>query len=123
MVLLAGGDRGLRGGGGNRAHPAGDGPVIIIRLVGVSTGEPTEFDGQYVRNYDPTRHRSDGSYDGGILEVTSNPQEAAQFSDMAAAVTKYRQAYGKRADGLPNRPLTAWTAEFLTPEAAKEMSV
>jgi len=84
----------------------------VIRLMETVAGVPTEFDGQYVVAYDPTWKRPDGSYDGGILEVTKNPHEALHFESMEGAVSKYRQPFGRRPDGLPNRPLTAWTVEI-----------
>jgi hypothetical protein len=80
----------------------------VILLVGTVAGVPTEFDGKYVKLYDPTYVHPDG-YDGGILEVTSDKCEAMQFPDAGAACAKWMQAYGWREDdGEPNRPLTAW---------------
>lgn len=83
----------------------------MIRLVGTATGEPTEFDGTYVKFYDPTYVHPDG-YDGGTLEVTKDPREAMQFPDLGAALAKWRQAFGWGGCGQPNRPLTAWTVTF-----------
>ena len=81
---------------------------VIIRLLVTAAGTPTEFDGKYVRRYDPTYRRPDGSYDGGILEVTRDPREALRFAGPRAAIDAYRSSYGIRPDGEPNRPLTAW---------------
>lgn len=83
----------------------------IIRLVSTVAGVATEFDAKYVKKYDPTYVRPEG-YDGGILEVTADPKEALRFPDFEAAMTAYRQAFGTRADGQPNRPLTAWSIEI-----------
>jgi len=83
----------------------------VIYLIATTSGEPTEFDGKYVMDYDPTYVHPKG-YDGGILAVTSDPAEAMQFPDMASAIDKYRESYGLREDGRPNRPLTAWTVCF-----------
>ena len=83
----------------------------VIKLVGTVAGVPTEFDGKYVKAYDPTYRHPDG-YDGGILEVTENRDEAMQFPSMKEARAKWREAYGWRQDGEPNRPLTAWVVLF-----------
>ena len=83
----------------------------VIYLIATTREEPTEFDGRYVKAYDPSYIHPDG-YDGGILLVTPDPAEAMQFPDMAAAIDKYRESYGLREDGQPNRPLTAWTVCF-----------
>ncbi len=88
--------------------------MIIIRLIGTAAGVPTEFDGQYVKAYNPTLHRADGSYDGGLLQTTTNPAEAWRFRNTAEALLAYRWAFGLDVDGRPNRPLTAWTVEFVT---------
>lgn len=90
-----------------------------ILLVETVDGELTEFDGKYVKEYDPTYVHPEG-YDGGILEVTSDLREAMHFPDLRAALEKYRQSFGMRSDGKPNRPLTAWTITFVSiPEAAQ----
>lgn len=87
----------------------------VIQLIETAAGEPTEFDGQYVRYYDPTYVHPEG-YDGGILEVTPDPKQAMQFPNVEAAMEKWRQPYGVRADGKPNRPLTAWMVLFVSEE-------
>ena len=84
---------------------------IAIVLVGTAAGVPTEFDGKYLKAYDPTYIRP-GGYDGGILRVTGDLREAMRFPNLRAALEKYRQSFGMRQDGLPNRPLTAWTVTF-----------
>jgi hypothetical protein len=85
-----------------------------ILLLETASGEPTEFDGKYVKAYDPTYVDPVFGYDGGLLEVTDNLQEAMRFGDVSDAFKKYRQAYGLRPDGEPNRPLTAWTITVQT---------
>ena len=90
-----------------------------ILLVGTVDGELTEFDGKYLKAYDPTYVHPDG-YDGGILEVTSNLREAMRFPNLRAALETYRQSFGTRADGQPNRPLTAWTITFVNVSDAQE---
>jgi hypothetical protein len=83
----------------------------VIMLLETAAGVATEFDGQYVKAYDPTYHPPGEEYDGGILEVTPHIEEALMFETSAAAFAKWRQAYGVRSDGMPNRPLSAWTIE------------
>jgi hypothetical protein len=82
-----------------------------ILLVGTVAGELTEFDGQFVKAYDPSYVHPDG-YDGGLLETTSDLSEAMRFPDVQAALEKWRQPFGMRWDGEPERPLTAWSVEF-----------
>ena len=82
---------------------------VAIRIIGRVDDEPTQFDGKFVKAYDPTYRLPDGSYDGGILEVTSEPSEALSFLTMEEAAKKWAQSYGIRPwDGKPNRPLTAF---------------
>lgn len=79
-----------------------------MKLVSTAAGVPTEFDGCYVVEYDPTYVHPQG-YDGGILRVTANRAEAMRFETIGAALELWRKSYGNRADGEPNRPLTAWS--------------
>lgn len=91
-----------------------------ILLVETVDGEPTEFDGKYLKAYDPTVVDGELGYDGGLLEVTPDLRAAMHFSDLREALNKYRQSFGVRSDGQPNRPLTAWTITFVAvPEAAQ----
>lgn len=63
--------------------------------------------GMYVKAYDPT-------YMDGIGEVvgTLKPEEAKQFPSLKEAMVFWKQQYGVRADGKPNRPLTASSVEI-----------
>lgn len=83
-----------------------------IKIIGLANGEPTEFDGKYVKAYDPTYHPAGQQYDGGILEVTEDPADALTFADAGAALACWQRSHGTREDGKPNRPLTAWTVEI-----------
>lgn len=85
--------------------------MATLRIIELAIGEPSRFDGMYVKAYDPTYVLPDRTYDGGILEVTADPKEALQFADAGDAMEKWREPYGVRVDGKPNRPLTAWTVE------------
>jgi len=88
----------------------------VIRLLETAAGVKTEFDGEYVREYDPGYVHSDG-YDGGLLETTADRALARRFATPYAALEYWRQSFGTRADGKPNRPLTAWTVEVMPAEA------
>jgi len=83
---------------------------VRLRIIGTVLGEPSPFDGQYVKEYDPTYCHPDG-YDGGILETTPDPGEALTFPSAVEALECWRKSYGTRCDGQPNRPLTAFTVE------------
>jgi hypothetical protein len=85
--------------------------TCVIRLIATEAGFPTEYDGQYVKRYDPTYVHPVYGYDGGILEVTSDLREAQRYADAGAALAAWARPYGVREDGQPNRPLTAWTIE------------
>jgi hypothetical protein len=58
-----------------------------LRLLGTVAGVPTEFDGAYVRAYDPAHMIPVGRngrytvYDGGKLEVTKDLNEAKVCAD------------------------------------------
>ncbi len=87
--------------------------VILLHATRLGFGA-TDFDGRYVKAYDPTYQPVGAPYSGGILEVTRDPNQALQFPDVAAAFEKWRQPHGIRPDGEPNRPLTAWSMEVRT---------
>lgn len=84
-----------------------------LRLVGLVNGGASEFDGKYVVEYDPSAYAEDGTYQGGKLLVADDPLAARLFDDASRALEYWRQSYGLRPDGKPNRPLTAYTAEVV----------
>ena len=92
------------------AAPAG----YRIRIVGLCGGGETEYDGLWLKAYDPT-YVNPYRYDGGILETTRDPVQAAVFPSAAAAMEKWRECapppYHLSLDGKPNRPLTAFSVE------------
>ena len=95
---------------------------VVLKLLETATGLPTEYDNKFLEFYDPTYCPDGMPYDGGILLVTSDPNQAMQFPNAAAAVAKWREAFGTREDGQPNRPLSAWTVEVLPLEDARKES-
>lgn len=87
----------------------------IIRIIGLRNGEPTPYDGQYLKEYDPTRDgiSPDGEPINAYLVTTPNKRDAKRFDSFKAAMMCWERSHGKREDGLPNRPLTAFTVEFI----------
>jgi hypothetical protein len=87
-----------------------------IRLVSLATGEPHEMAGQYVVSYDADYHLPDGSYDGGNLVCTADRAAATEFSRQAAfelwRASPTCDCHRTRSDGLPNRPLSAFSVEI-----------
>jgi len=88
-----------------------------IRIVCLASGyDDPELSGMYIVSYDPEYHYHGGCYDGGDLRVTRDRSQAALFDiDAATALWKSGptcECHRLRADGQPNRPLTAFTVEF-----------
>ena len=84
--------------------------MITIRLLHLVTGPATEFDGQYVVDYDPT------PLDNGdvLLSTSAEAAGARHFESVGEALEFWRQesTKGPRPDGKPDRPLTAYTVEI-----------
>jgi hypothetical protein len=79
----------------------------VIRILCLALpGQPTEYDGTWIRDYAPSSRRH-GGLDG--LRVTRDPGEAKRFFSSGLAASFWRQEHGLRPDGKPNRPLTAFT--------------
>ena len=87
-----------------------------IRLMGLADGSQHEMSGQYVVSYDATHHWDDGTYDGGALITTPDPNKATLFSFQEAILLWHSgpgcECHGWRSDGKPNRPLTAFHLEI-----------
>jgi hypothetical protein len=89
---------------------------MYLKLVGLITGEPHDYAGQYVVSYDADHHLPDGDYDGGRLVCTPDQAKATDFTAADAFRTLQSSphciCHHLRADGQLNRPLTAFTAEI-----------
>jgi len=87
---------------------------VRIRILGGADGEPTEFDGQYVKEYDPRRWGDSPSGEPMFchLVTTTDPAQAIAFDNLGDALKFWRWAYGMRPDGEPMRPLTHFNVEF-----------
>lgn len=86
--------------------------AVVMILRGDAFGRATGFDGQYLRDFDFEAH--DGV---GLIDMTTDLQQAKQFEDLAEAITFRGRSpicRPEREDGQPNRPLTATTWEFKT---------
>lgn len=84
-----------------------------LKLLCLANGQSHPLCPGYVRVYDPNYIHPDG-YDGGILEITPNPNEARGFATAAEAFSFWKsvapEPYSRREDGQVNRPLTAFSA-------------
>jgi hypothetical protein len=81
-----------------------------ILIVGSPLGDQSDFDGKYVKSYDP----HDGEH--GKITVTPNLHDALIYPDLPAAFEAWRAVNSnrpKRPDGKPNRPMTAFTVEMV----------
>jgi hypothetical protein len=98
----------------------------VIRIISRTDGAATGLEGKFLAAYDPSAHDLDGSYLGGILEVTEDPARAIQFPDAAAAMEEWHRTPGctchatRPWDGKPNRPLTAFNVAIENVPLGKE---
>lgn len=94
---------------------------IVMRCVGASDVHDAEGNlppiGYFLKTYEPE------AYDGrGLSDFTRKLDEAMVFPDVMTAVACWRQVPANRplrADGRPNRPLTAMSMEFLDVEVVR----
>lgn len=91
--------------------------MYVLRIIGLVNGLPTEFDGQYIVNYDPERDMwSRYGLMACYLETTWKVEDARTFDTPGEYLDYWRKIPAKepiRPDGEPNRPLTAFTVEAL----------
>jgi hypothetical protein len=93
---------------------------VAMKLVGLCNGEPSPFDGQYRREFDPSN--SDLRHPNGPqrpttcwLITTPNIAEAKHYPSIMEAGEEWARVDKRRPirpDGKPNRPLTALTVTF-----------
>lgn len=94
----------------------------VMKIIGKASGLPTEFDGQFLLEYDPTRkgHMNGRTIIAHIVTV-SDPSHALKFDSFQSVMKMWKLENGTRPyDGKPNRPLTAFTIEPLPLERAIE---
>lgn len=89
--------------------------MLVLQLIADALGEPSPFEGKYLKKFDPEFD----AYDG-LIEVTADLSEALRFADFEAGLACWKQqsrTVPLRPDGEPNRPLTAFTVRFVQIEA------
>lgn len=86
-------------------------PEVMIKIIGLVNGGYHPLSGQYVIAFDPTIRR-----DGTVwLDTTTDPAKATRYADAGAAFELWRAVSPnrpRRADGQPNRPMTAFTVSL-----------
>ncbi len=84
-----------------------------IRIIGLINGRQTAFDGQYVVEYDPSREGTDPEGNLMLCHLVTTPDlEKALELPVDKCLELWKKANGIRPDGLPNRPITAFTVEI-----------
>ena len=84
---------------------------IAIQIQGMPNGDATELDGKYLVDFDFEHNNGQGNGD-----FTDDPKQAKTFPSLGAAMFYCRtqpKCRPYRADGMPNRPLTATNVVFL----------
>ncbi len=96
--------------------------ATLIKIIGLAIGQPHHLDGLFVQAYEPS-FSPDGDANSCVLTGTPDPEEARQFDEIAEAwefAKRVDQRDPVRAiDGRPNRPITAFTLEFISLDAAR----
>jgi hypothetical protein len=92
--------------------------MTVIRIKGLVTGRRTAFDGQFLVDYDPgSNGREPGTQDPMTCRLVTTPDRAsAKEMTPAEAFELWKRVDPRqptRPDGQPNRPLTAFTVEFI----------
>lgn len=83
----------------------------LILIHSHADGTPCPAAGQYLTYYDP-----DAGGGRGAFRTSSRPELAIRFTDAGHAHdcwTQQSRAFPLRRDGKPNRPLTAFTVEYV----------
>lgn len=94
-----------------------DDDLYVIQIKGLAGGAASAFDGQFLKEYDPSIDGRDpiGRPMLAHIECTPDMSDAktyATVTDAHAEWTRIDPRQPTRPDGRPNRPLTAFTVEF-----------
>jgi len=84
---------------------------VVIHIISLADGRPSEYDGQYLHSYD-----IEGRDGRGNFNVTRFKALALKFPNHAKAFEVWKtqsKTRPLRPDGQPNRPLTAFTIEIV----------
>lgn len=92
--------------------------AVVIKIHGLVNGSRTAFDDQYVVEYNPNMDGIEpGTYRAmtAHLKTTSQIDKARKFKHLLDAMHFARRVDPREPiqDGRPNRPLTAFTLEFI----------
>jgi hypothetical protein len=97
-----------------------DEPPFLIRIDSDASGLEMQHNGRYLAAYDP-----DGMAGFGLMRTTQDPERAIHFHSVEVALETWNKASRVRPfrdDGRPNKPLTAFTVEFLSLAEARAMA-
>lgn len=86
--------------------------MFVIRFVGLVNGQRSPQDGRYLKAF-----AFKGPVGEMVLETVHLPGLALQFPTVLDAMEAWRSVDPRepvRADGRPNRPLTAFTVEVVS---------
>lgn len=87
---------------------------LVMQIIGLTTCQPTPFDGMYLMEYDPDQSGVDPNGNPMLAHIacTSDPLQAKRYVDLMALRDDWARVSKTqpiRPDGGPNRPLTAFT--------------
>jgi hypothetical protein len=98
-----------------RGRDAAPGPPAYFGIKLVALHRKPIFPPAWLTMYDPDGGDETIDYPTGEIESSTNRSEAMRFESFAAASACWRQQSKRtplRPDGLPNRPLSAFTVEI-----------
>lgn len=81
------------------------GPELVVKVLGFASGLPCPYKEMYLKEYTPL-HDNKGTF-------TYEPSKAKRYPSMEEFYHDYRFSIGTRADGRPDRPLTAFDLEII----------
>jgi hypothetical protein len=94
----------------------------VIHLFGAADGQPTQHDNSYVVDYQPEFWAGSHAHDQHFLRTSPQIAEARVFPSTVEAFAYWRQTppapHDVRADGKPNRPLTAFHVTMVPVEVS-----
>jgi hypothetical protein len=92
-----------------------EGQKFYIVAAGLADGSPCHVVGQYLKSFD-VDFGDDGGEITGRAVWTADVSRAKSFANYAAAFAEWNQQSKRipfRADGKPNKPLTAFSVEVV----------
>ena len=90
--------------------------MIALKIVGFSEFCDDDYVGMYIKSFDPNSPDPESKGIGKLI-VTENASEAKTFETFGEATEFWRQqspTVPMRSDGKPNRPLTAYSVQFVS---------